>query len=302
MNSLRLDIPKTGIAWAPAACGELVEGIIDHQAFLVSCPIDLYSKAKVCLHPKDMYPHPIDCGRWPKASRAVSAALKAWQGDMWDATLEIESCIPLGKGMASSTADIGAALAATALALGLVPNPVEMTEVAVKVEPTDSTLFPELTVFDHVRGSFHKHIGKPPPLMVMVFDWGGQIASDNWYGEDSKMLPLLQQQGSLAARALDLVQQGVALGDGKVLAAGATLSAFSHQDILHKPGLESLAQCACGEGALGVTVAHSGTVAGLMFPPMEAGQIARIAGTLSNAFPDIQYLGTYHLIGGGIRW
>jgi L-threonine kinase len=297
------ELPRMGTAFAPAACGELVEGVIGDQAFLVSCPINLYSRAKVCLYPKGTCTKPVESeDAWPKARQAVDAALNAWQKDVWEAILEIESSIPQGKGMASSTADIGAALAATALALGRVPDPVEITQLAVGIEPTDSTLFPQLTIFDHVEGSVHNTIGKPPPLQVMVFDWGGQIKSDDWYSSDSPWLALLKQQSPLAVQALELLRDGVRLGDGHVFAQGATLSALLHQSILYKPHLSDVARYARERGALGVTIAHSGTVAGLVFPPIYRSTIAKVAEAISREFSMIEYLGTYDIIGGGICW
>ena len=298
----KADLPRMGTAFAPAACGELVEGIIGDQAFLVSCPISLYSRATVCLYPKGTSSSPQPNDPWPKAWQAVNAALRAWQGDTWDATLNIESSIPQGKGMASSTADIGAALAATALALNRVPDPVEITQLAVEIEPTDSTLFPELTVFDHVRGSLHNTIGKPPPLQVMVFDWGGHIESDDWYSDNSPWLSILKQQSSLAVQALELIRDGVRLSSGKVLTQGATLSALLHQSILYKPYLGNVARYVRERGALGITIAHRGTVAGLIFPPMRRNTITKVAKAVNQEFPMIEYLGTYDIISGGICW
>lgn len=303
MRQAKSKSPKMGVALAPGACGELVEGLIGDQAFLVSCPIDLYSRAKVWLYPRGSCPdssHESD--NWPKAHQAVIAALSAWQENDWEVCLEIESTIPRSKGMASSTADIGAAVAATALALGRIPDPLEITQLAVSIEPTDSTLFPELTIFDHVRGSLYNGIGKPPPLQVMVFDWGGEIESANWYQADSPMQPILERQSPGAVRALELIRQGVRQRNPDMLAKGATLSALLHQAILHKPNLGELASSAHQQGALGISVAHSGTVAGLLYPPIARTIIENAAHSLSHEFPQLQYLGTHNLIGGGLRW
>jgi L-threonine kinase len=295
--------PKMGVALAPGACGELVEGLIGDQAFLVSCPIDLYSKAKVSLYPRGSCPDSNQkSDNWPKARQAVTAALSAWQENNWEFCLDIESTIPRSKGMASSTADIGAAVAATALALGRIPDPLKITQLAVSIEPTDSTLFPELTIFDHVTGSLYSRIGKSPPLQVMVFDWGGEIESANWYQVDSPMQQILERQSLGAVGALELIRQGVRQGNANMLAEGATLSALLHQAILHKPNLGELASFARQKGALGITVAHSGTVAGLLYPPIAKSSAENIADSLSHKFPQLQYLGTYSLIGGGLRW
>ena len=54
-------------------------------------------------------------------------------------SLNIKSQIPVGKGMASSTADIGATIKATLSMLNKTLTGEEISKLAVKIEATDST-------------------------------------------------------------------------------------------------------------------------------------------------------------------
>ncbi len=63
--------------------------------------------------------------------------------------ITLHSTIPVAKGMASSTADIAATAVATAHHLGHLLDEPTLARLCVALEPTDSTLFRQLTLFDH---------------------------------------------------------------------------------------------------------------------------------------------------------
>jgi len=112
----------------PGTCGELVQGFLDGAHFLVTCPVDLYSTVSVTLYqgqPGVLGPR--DC---PKAIRAVLSTLAYLGQRDLAAELIIHSPLPRGKGMASSTADVAGAAAATALALGTRLSPQELGSLA----------------------------------------------------------------------------------------------------------------------------------------------------------------------------
>jgi len=158
---------------APGTCGELVQGFLDGSHFLVTCPVDLYSTVSVVLYrgqPGVLGPE--DC---PKAIQAVCSTLAyLGKGDL-TAELTIHSPLPRGKGMASSTADVAGAAAATALALGIALTPRELGALAVAVEPSDGVMFPGIALFDHREGRLAQELGPPPPMEVIVLDFGGVV-------------------------------------------------------------------------------------------------------------------------------
>lgn len=66
-----------------------------------------------------------------------------------DIRIDVQSTIPVAKGMASSTADIAATAIATAQYLGHQLDRSTLAQLCVSLEPTDSTVFRQLTLFDH---------------------------------------------------------------------------------------------------------------------------------------------------------
>lgn len=59
-------------------------------------------------------------------------------------SIGLQSVIPYGKGMASSTADISAVCQATAIALGKRLTDMDIAQIALSIEPSDATFLKEL--------------------------------------------------------------------------------------------------------------------------------------------------------------
>jgi uncharacterized protein involved in propanediol utilization len=92
---------------ALGTCGELVQGFVDGTHFLVTCPVNLYSRVSVALYPGEpTIMGPKDC---PKSRAAVQATLAYLGKQNLAAKFVVCSSLPRGKGMASSSADGAAA-------------------------------------------------------------------------------------------------------------------------------------------------------------------------------------------------
>ena len=255
----------TGAAMArvPASCGELAQGMLDGNYFLVSCPIDMYSTATVEISPgSGRVMSPPDA---PKSRRAIELTLaRSGRRDV-DARLSLSSPIPRGKGMASSTADISASIAATAYAAcpGADISPDEIASIALRIEPSDSVMLPGISVLDHRHGSVMRSLGSPPTMRVVVLDFGGRVDTLAFNGVNREnALKGLEKE---FAEALSQIEQGVKDGSASTIGAGATLSAIANQKLLYKPQLDTVLRLAKEVGAVGVNAAHSGTVLGMLF-------------------------------------
>ena len=94
----------------PASCGEFVQGMIKEKEYLSSYAINRFSK--VTLEEKIS-----DVNRGPlKARKAMEEVFRYFnlpKRDLKNISIDIKSEIPISKGMASSTADIGATIRAT---------------------------------------------------------------------------------------------------------------------------------------------------------------------------------------------
>lgn len=281
---------------APGHCGELVQGMLDGQYFLVTCPIDFFARVQVDLH---LGGHgveaPADC---PKAAAAVSATLRHLGREELRARLTVHSPIPRGKGMGSSTADVAAAIAATGLALGHELEPVVIGRLALSVEPTDGIMFPGLALFDHREGRICQELGPPPPMEIVALDFGGVVDTMDFNRVDRR--PVWQSVASEAAEALQLVRLGVERCDPALVGQGASLSAGAGQKILFKPQLPRVMDFAREVDAVGVNVSHSGTLIGVLLDARPRRGLSTFH-KAQRAFPEAEMVQHFRLLGGGLR-
>jgi L-threonine kinase len=251
--------PGIGCASAPGTCGELVQGLLAGTFFHVTCPVDLYARVEVRLTPCGGVRGAPDC---PKAREAVRRTLAHFGREGPGAELRVDSPLPRGKGMASSTADIVAAVGAAARALGEGVDAGLAARIALAVEPSDGIMFPGIAVFDHRHGKLAEWLGLPPPMAVLALDFGGTVDTLEFNRVDRTRL--LEENGPRTARALELVREGIRLGDPRRVGRAATWSAQANQRILFKPQLDAVLDIARARGAAGINVGHSGTVIGVL--------------------------------------
>ena len=279
----------------PGTCGELVQGTLDGEPCLISCPIDSYSIAEVRFQP---------CVGWavPEHAPKTRAALQAGLAYLGRATsggyVRLQTELPHGRGYGSSTADIGATLYALGQAAGRALAPSEVARLAVLVEPSDSSLFPGLALWDHRYGHVYEDLGTPPALTVIVVDPGGVVDTLAFNQLDHR--GVLRQLALQHREAFALLRQGLQQHNLEAIGAAATLSARAHQAILANPLLETTLALARNVSALGVCRAHSGTLLGLLLDPQDA-DIPAITALTARRFAPTVTVFSRPLVSGGLR-
>ncbi|WP_425060754.1 L-threonine kinase [Sporomusa carbonis] len=277
---------------APGSCGELVQGTINGVNFLITCPIDWYSEVSV-IHAGGM------TLTKPKTAAAVAKTFE-YLNVLGNFGLAVESDLPVGKGMASSSADISAACQAVAVAAtGKRLSCDEIADIALQIEPTDGIFYPGIIMIDHVRGKIRRQLGAPPPINILVFDVGGQVDTLA-FNRREDLARLNQAKEPQIANAVELVVKGLQTGDARLIGQGATLSAIANQPILYKPCLDMVINISRDFGAVGVCVAHSGTVLGIMFSAAAASGQEACLKEIYRTCPEVAYLRTVQLIAGGL--
>ncbi|MHB1415355.1 MAG: GHMP family kinase ATP-binding protein [Chloroflexota bacterium] len=287
---------RSATVYVPATCGELVQGTLGGSHFLVSCPIDMYSSVTVELTDDGVWETTPDV---PKAVAALELGLARFGLAGVGVRLRIASPIPRSKGMGSSTADVAGTLYALAAALRRVLPAAEVASLALAIEPTNSSLLPNLALLDHRRGRLCEDLGPPPPAEVLVLDSGGEIDTLAYNAVDRSRA--LLRLAPTHAHALRLVRTGIARSDLSLIGQGATLSALAHQHILPKPHVETALALGQSLGAAGVCVGHSGTVIGVLFPPGVADP-RLVQQHFRNDLPGLGILGWQQLVCGGVRY
>ncbi len=299
------DVIGTATALAPGTCGELVQGMTGGVDFLVTCPINQFSRATVTLK-RDAAADPDDRVRGvdhlPKTRQAVAATLARLEDCIsvpgLAAEVSVVNPIPPGKGMGSSSADITAAVWAAGKAAGVSLPPETIAEIALSVEPTDGVMFPGVALFDHRQGRIAQSLGMPPPLEVIVIDPGGQVDTLEFNRVDRS--EQWQSVSIATEEALELVREGIRRSDAELVGRGATISARAGRPDAAGPLVERAAQFAADIGAVGVNVAHSGTVVGILLDARKRHSKPALR-RASEAFGDAESVQHFRVIGGGVR-
>jgi len=268
-----------GSSRAAGSCGEMVQGSRNGTPFLVTCPVNIWTEVTVRI---SLSGEGKDATYFPKIRRAVKEVLKIKRSS---ASLSFyrKSAIPPGKGMSSSTADIAAAALATSRLLGGALSPEKIAELALSIEPSDGIMFPGIHLLDHRRGSWSESLGPPPAMEVVIIDPGGCVDTVA-FNRRNDLVYLNRQKEKKAEEALLLVREGVRQGDPEKIGRGATISARANQRILPKKELGEVIRLSREIKAVGVNVAHSGTVLGILLPP-GAGRAEEAAAWLAHKYP-----------------
>lgn len=281
---------------APGVCGELAQGVLENISFLVTCPIDFYSRVKV-----EVYENGFGVrvtGDCPKTAAAVRRALAHLKRAKLSANVRVSSPIPRSKGMGSSSADLAAAIAATGLALGEELTPDSIAQIALSIEPTDGVMMPGVALFDHRAGLIRESLGPPPPMEIVALDFGGTVDTEEFNRVDrTRAWTAVNQQ---SAEALQLVRKGIEESDPVLVGKGATISAQAGQRVLPKERLDDVLAFSVEVGAVGVNVGHSGTIMGVLLDARQRRGKSTYH-RAQEAFPDADTVYHFRMLGGGVQ-
>lgn len=254
---------------ASGTCGELAQGVLpDGTSFVVTCPIDRGTAIELTVEPADVltiHGLPPDASFLERALRRTAELVELGPSRI---TVEHRSALYVGKGMASSTADIVAAARALSAAVGLPLRTEELAELAAAIERTDGIMYDGIVASDPRTGA-----------RVRTWDWWPQfvvvmaIPPATFETSDAQF----EGQEQFADEYADLLGQldaAVEARDAAAFAAQSTRSAQLHERFLPSKMLEFLLPHASRVGALGACVAHTGTVAGLLFDASPQGHVA----------------------------
>lgn len=245
-------------ASCPGSCGELIQGWLGDSQKLVSYGIDRFSRATLCSEGTSE-------GNKPKAEEALRQTLGRLGLPREEAAklvLEIDSELPVAKGMASSTADIAATCQAVAAYYGQSISREDILGICLSIERTDSILFPTLTLFEQKNGSVRESSGWAPHFYVIVLEPEATLATDVFHSAENDRL-FYQQRGHFA-EVYRHYQQAVKEKSLAKLGEAAMQSAVLNQEILPKPYFAELLKLQQSHQWLGINVAHSGSVVGVM--------------------------------------
>ncbi|MGF1648664.1 MAG: GHMP kinase [Kineosporiaceae bacterium] len=271
----------TGVGLAQGHHGEVLQGAFHLpgsglRRALVTMPLPRLASTATVVVDEDLPPGTVlvEPGDKSKSCRAAAAAFRfctdAYRVPLLAGRLTIRTAVESGLGMGASTTDVVAAIRAVANLHRLQLRASDVAGLSVRAEgASDSIMFEDRVVlFAHRDGVVLDELGPHlPPLVVVGCITGAQRHVDTLqlpparYDADE-----LRRLGVLLAA----LRHAVRAGDPKLLGRVATGSARINQRFLPKPELEDMIGIGRRHGALGVQVAHSGSVAGILFDPADA--------------------------------
>ncbi len=247
-------------AIAPGSCGEFIQGIWRREPCLVSCPVNRYAKVTVSAgEPVAFLP--------PKASKMLSLVFKTLSlpaGDKHRIRVDLSSEIPIGKGMASSTADLTAVASAVAAYFGRELSEDELAALCAEIEPTDNIMYRRLNLFNYITGKIVKNfeIQKITGTKVLMIDFAGAVDTLSFHaGIDESV----NESEAGFEEIVDDFEGALTSGNRKTFGKACTASVRRNQSLLYKPYLETVIALSDAFGGLGVVGGHSGTVIGVLY-------------------------------------
>jgi uncharacterized protein involved in propanediol utilization len=271
---------RVGIGTAHAHHGELLQGAFSHGDGIVHALVTLPYPAlgsRVEFHPTAGAEVELPGPGYEKVGRAVELTLRTLSDEPRGGRVVVTSDIPRGLGMGSSTSDVTAAIRAVADSRGTVLSEEEVARLATLAEVAcDSIMITDRVVlFAHRAGAVVETFPAALPRLVVLgcdTDPGNPVdtlAHAPARYDDHELAVFRILRGALR-RALEI-------GDVGLLGRVATASARINQRHLPNRALDLLLDIAAQVGAAGVQVAHSGTVAGLIFDPARPGWPSRVS-------------------------
>ena len=281
----------------PASCGEFVQGIIDDEEYLCSYAIDMYSKVYIEEKLVD-----INLGRY-KSRLAIEKVFEKFnlpKKYTKNISLNINSKIPVGKGMASSTADIGAAIKATLSLIDKDLSSEEISKLAAEIEPTDSIFIDKNSIFNPLNGTVIKYLGNLTNAKVVILEPNKVL--------DTMKIRLRQDYNKLKVenkevikKSFALLEEGLKKNNLSLVGEACTLSSLANENIEKKEYLNEIIKISKKYGAYGVNIAHSGTVVGILIDKFMNDKKMIDALCESNINSVYNKIYTQNIINGGIK-
>jgi L-threonine kinase len=249
-----------GISSAPGTCGEIVQGFYNSGTpFHVTCPISLYAKTQVEVtdhHTLQVLGLPDYASKMMDALRISAEILEVQNVSI---LVQHETQLETGKGMGSSTADIISVARAFASAIDKVLSPARLAQIATAIESSDGTMYQGMAAVNHKNGNLITKLPWSPELNIVMIvpDLCLDTGQALFVGKDllSSEFDGLLKEIKIASKNRDEV----------AFANVALRSAFINQEYVKNKAFELLHPVFRELGAIGLNVAHTGTIAGVIF-------------------------------------
>ncbi|MEU2108426.1 kinase [Streptomyces sp. NPDC019507] len=251
----------TGVGTAFGTFGELLQGVLPEENgdFLVTLPVARWTRATFRPGPgmDELVVRPHRKQKALRLARMIVGEAPQPTGGV----LTLNSVIPEGKGLASSSADLVATARAVGQALGLAMPASRIERLLARIEPTDGVLYPGIVAFHHRSVRLRAVLGSLPAMTVVGVDEGGAVDTVDF---NRIPKPFTVADRHEYARLLDRLADAIRSRDLTEVGRIATRSALMNQPLRHKWSLDRMREICREVGGLGIAVGHSGTTLGVL--------------------------------------
>lgn len=265
-------LSRIGFGRAFGTFGELLQGVLpSNQNFLVTFPINKFSRATFIRkenHSLQVFP----------SNKVKTLKLAELLLNHYDLPLEgllyIDSDIPEGKGLASSSADLVAAARAIKMGYDLDFTPRKLEELMGKIEPTDGVMHQGIVSYYHVEVRIKKFLGSLPKLIILGIDEGGEVDTINF---NRNKIYFSSHEKQQYADLLYQLEEAVMRQHLTEIGIIATMSAKLNQKIKKNAHLNDLIKINQEINGLGVIAAHSGTCLGILLEKKNTAALRQVS-------------------------
>jgi uncharacterized protein involved in propanediol utilization len=263
---------RTGKGRTIAQHGELFQGKIeDDKNNLRHCLMSLPCRAiysEAAFEPDTTGSIQVNPPHKQKACKVAQLTLAYLNAPRVGGQLSVQSEVPEGKGCGSSTADCVAAAKAAADAVNSRLSAEQLARLLAEAGVTgNSFIFPRAVLFAHREGVVVEDYWKELPKVEVL----GIDTVSNGHSTKPKHAPLEYSWKQLQSfhTLVGALRWAVRNHDIRLLGKTATASANINQEHLPKPILAEIRSISEYAGALGVAVAHSGSVVNILLDPQD---------------------------------
>lgn len=278
----------------PGTCGQIAQGWKNGKPFQITCPVELYSRVLVTDSTS------AKSGFGQKSHQAMRATCEYLGERHSPYGMALESQLPSGKGLGSSSADISAVIAATGAAFGEYLLPEEIAELAAEIEPTDGVCQPGIANVNYITGELYKQYDDVPKMIIGILDT--QPDSDVNKVDFHAHLAENKHPHDSSPELLSMIDKLSRKVTPELLGEIATMSARENQRLMEKENYEEILAYAKELGSLGVCVAHVGTMIGIMWAPDYSMKKAYDAvDAIVAKFPKLEKYDIVRMTSGGVK-
>lgn len=258
------DVPPVASGTCRGTLGELWQGPVEFEGrdrlAIISLPVALYSRASYVVGDGDGAElRRFGCKRAAAHDRFVAHYGVTCPAGRW----QFDSGLPVGHGMASSTADIVALLRCLYELTSIRYEESDLRTFLRGIERSDPVFLDSLALYLSGAQRVVEEFAAPVRFHA-CYVLGSTKVTTSAIGE-SRLLKTYGRNRDEYADSLDTMRGALAVGDRGAIAGEATRSALLAQEYLKNPLLDSLVADLPYLGAQGVARAHTGSLLALLY-------------------------------------